>query len=99
MSAGLRKRLETLHPELAQAPDAFLEGFARDVDESPHSLEEWAEAHARFARWEQEHGRRLTLEQKQEYLNCCIAGTNASAPLSPLRDVLEHFLETYGVTG
>ena len=90
---------EPLRAQIRGASDGFFAILARDVDESPYSLEEWVEAHLAFARWEQENSRTLTVEQKQEYLNCCIAGTKASAPMGSLIDILMHFIEAYGVTG
>jgi len=88
--AGLKSEFESRAP-------LWLQGFARSIDSSPYPLREWLLAHDAFLEWGIRHKRTLTLDQRQEYLLCCIEGMKEPTGGLPLRDVLHYYLETNGM--
>ena len=73
-----------------------IRNWIETVDESPYAVSDWASALVLFSEWEGTH-RVLPLQQKREYLSCCVEGTGGSSTLLPLTGLLEHYLKTQGV--
>jgi hypothetical protein len=88
--AGLRAEFEGLSP-------GTIADFIREVDHSPHSLEDWIKAHDSFLTWLASRGRSVPWAKRQEYLLCCIEGMMDPAGNIPLEAKLHHYLEKNGL--
>ena len=76
---------------------SWIETLVREIDDSPYSLEEWIDALLKFSEWEQFNQRILPLEQKRQYLGCCIEGLKTQSATIRLGDALDHYLKINGV--
>jgi hypothetical protein len=87
----------SLIKQVAEMEAPEVRTWIETVDESPYAVSEWAEALVQFSNWERTR-RPLPLKQKREYLCCCVEGSGGSSSLLPLTSLLEHYLNTHGVS-
>lgn len=80
-------------------PEAALQAFLREVDESEESLEEWIRAFEVFACFIDSTAHRPTLGQATGYLHCCAAVAHLGSRYATFPMAVETMLETYGYSG
>ena len=93
---GLRNA-QLLQNEFIATDQTWLQEFIRTVDQSPHSLLDWLNAHDVFLEWAKKNNRTIPLDRRQEYLCCTLEGMKDPAGNFSLESVLVYYLERNGV--
>jgi hypothetical protein len=88
---------EKLRVELASLASDELAHFAKLMDASEHSLEEWLSAMIAFNLWLEREKRSLDFLAKSEYLNCCAEGGQQTGGMLSLTDLFHDYVKIYGV--
>ncbi len=91
-----QKAQPRLRDELMNLPDPELLNWAKSIDESDYSLEEWVTALIEFHLWE-EKNKPLSITTKLDYLICCTEGSVQTGKLLPLSELLIQYLNAHGV--
>ena len=88
---------EKLKAEVAALSDEELRHFAKRIDESEHSLEEWLNAIVAFNLWLAREKRELELNARIDYLHCCAEGGQQSGGMLTLTELFHDYVKLYGV--
>ncbi len=82
--------------QTAELQGERLKKWIQVMDESPFSVDQWAEALIEFNAWELKEQRTLGIEHKLEYLSCCTE-SGMPAHLLSLPFLLQEYLRDHGV--
>ena len=77
--------------------ESLAQNLLHSIDESPYSIQEWMDALVRFQEWEVSQQRVIPIQQKLEYLSCCIEGLKGNEKLMTFPDLLSEYLSVHGV--
>jgi hypothetical protein len=83
--------------EIMMMTDSELSLWIQMMDESTYTLSEWLESLVFFQSWlkEQQKGKNFT--DQIEYISCCIQGSSNTGRLLTLKDLLNGYLDSFGV--
>jgi hypothetical protein len=88
---------ERLRAEVAQLKEDELKHWAKLMDASEHSLEEWISAIIAFNLWLDREKRQIDLFNRIEYLSCCAEGGIQTGGMLTLTDLFHDYVKLYGV--
>lgn len=86
-----------LFQEVNLLSDESLLIFIQSIDDSSYQIEEWLEALISFQKWLHENKKGKNFPDQIEYISCCIQGSSNSGRLLTLVNLLQSYLESYGV--
>jgi hypothetical protein len=86
-----------LRAEVAVLKEDELNHWAKLMDESEHSLDEWLSAIIAFNLWLEREKRQINLFNRIEYLSCCAEGGIQTGGLLSLTDLFHDYVRLYGV--
>ena len=86
-----------LRTEVAALKEDELKHWAKLMDESEHSLDEWLNAIVAFNLWLEREKRQIDLFHRIEYLSCCAEGGIQTGGMLTLTDLFHDYVKLYGV--
>lgn len=88
---------ERLKLEVAALSEDDIKHFAKLMDASEHSLDEWLSAVIAFNLFLDREKRQLDFFAKTEYLSCCAEGGQQTGGMLSLTDLFHDYVKLYGV--